>query len=374
MRIISIANQKGGCGKTTTAINLSAGLAKEGRKVLLIDLDPQGHAGIGLSVDILNLEGSIHDALGDADGVKSLLHDVIIVINDNLHIAPSTIGLSTFEQNLSGVSGRENRLREAIAGLDISYDYIIIDTPPNLGLLTFNSLMAATEVIVPIEMGLFSLHGITQLLNILEIINERTGQRKRIKVIPTMFDIRTRIAKEVLKEIEKHFYGKVFNTIINSSVRIREAAGHGKAICDYAKETKASENYMDLVMEVIAEEEYPEPVSIPETYYQRTNTGTRKFTVYAPGAQCVKLVGAFNDWSQDEDSLLERDEYGVWYKEMDLAPGVYQYKFLIDDTWEEDQYNPYFVRDAFGGKNSVVEVKEQGWVLDGKKWPMARTI
>ena len=113
-------------------------------------------------------------------------------------------------------------------------------------------------------------------------------------------------------------------------------------------------------MEVIADEEYLEPVSIDDTYYQRTSTGKRKFTVYAPGANCVKLVGAFNNWSQDKDSLLERDEYGVWYKEMDLAPGVYQYKFLIDDTWEEDQYNPYSVRNAFGGKNSIVEVKEEG--------------
>ena len=120
------------------------------------------------------------------------------------------------------------------------------------------------------------------------------------------------------------------------------------------------DNYMDLVREVIADEEYPEPVSIPETYYKRANNGKRKFTVYAPGAQCVKLVGAFNDWSQDEDSILECDEYGVWYKEMDLAPGVYQYKFLIDDIWEEDQYNPYFVKDAFGGKNSVIEVEEEG--------------
>ena len=359
MRVISIANQKGGCGKTTTAINLSAGLAYKGRKVLIIDMDPQGHAAMGLAVDSVNWERTVHDALGNAEGIKSQLDEVIVEINENLHIAPSTIELSTFEQNLSMIPGREIRLKKAIAGLHVSYDYIIIDTPPSLGLLTFNSLMAATEVFVPIEMGLFSLHGISRLFDILGIIKEKTNSEIRTKIIATMFDKRTRIAREVLKEIEENLNGASFNTVINSSVKIREAAGHGKSIFDYAKNTAAGENYMELVKEVMAEEGIPDIVKERESYYLPATTGKTRFIVHAPEAKCVKVVGAFNGWSQGEDSLLERDVDGFWSKEVYLAPGVYQYKFLIDDFWTEDQNNPRVARDSFGRTNSVIEVGKE---------------
>ena len=144
MRVISIANQKGGCGKTTTAINLSACLSLKRRKVLLIDLDPQGHSATGLNIDTDTLEKTVHDALGNAEGMKLALDDISIKVAENFDIAPSNIGLSTFEQNLSGIQGRETKLKEAIDGLYQIYDYVIIDCPPSLGLLTFNSLMAST--------------------------------------------------------------------------------------------------------------------------------------------------------------------------------------------------------------------------------------
>ena len=360
MRIISIANQKGGCGKTTTAINLSAGLARKGRNVLIIDLDPQGHAAMGLAVDVHNPERTIHDALGDPEGKKLPLSEVILKLNENLDIAPSGIGLSTFEQNLSMIPGREYRLKEAIAGLNRSYDYIIIDSPPSLGLLTFNSLMAATEVFVPVEMGLFSLHGISRLLDILGLIQEKVNREIRVKLIATMFDKRTRIARDVLKEIEKHFDGALFDTVINSSVVIREAAGHGMSIHDYAKNSKAGDNYMQLVREVMAEEEIPGIVKELEEEHQLARTEKIKFAVHAPEAHSVKIAGIFNGWSQGDDSLLERHEDGVWSKEVFLAPGVYQYKFLIDDVWTEDRNNPYVVRDEFGGRNSIIEVTREG--------------
>jgi chromosome partitioning protein len=360
MRIISIANQKGGCGKTTTAINLSAGLAHEGRKVLLIDLDPQGHAAMGLAIDGDHLEKTVLDVLGDAEGTQSALDEVIVKVNNNFDIAPSNIELSLFEQKLSMIPGRENRLKEAIAGLYRSYHYIIIDCPPSLGLLTFNALMAATEVFIPIEMGLFSLHGTSRLLEILDLIREKTDRETRVKVIATLFDRRTRIAKEVLKEIEDHFENSMFKTVIGSSVKLREAAGHGRSIVDYAKKSKACNDYMGLAKEVMADEKIPGLAIKREGSSLHSDSGIMEFSVRAPKANCVKVVGTFNNWSQNEDCLLERHEDGFWSKEVRLTPGVYQYKFLIDDIWAEDQNNPRVVEDAFGGRNSVIVVREGG--------------
>ena len=155
---------------------------------------------------------------------------------------------------LSGIPGRETRLKETIEGLYQHYDYIIIDCPPSLGLLTFNSLMASLEVFIPIEMGLFSLHGTGKLLEILDLVRKKTAHEIRVKVIATMFDGRTRIAKEILEDMEKHFRSSMFQTVINSNVKLREAAGFGKSIVDYARKSIGYRDYMALAKEVLAEE------------------------------------------------------------------------------------------------------------------------
>jgi chromosome partitioning protein len=358
MRVISIANQKGGCGKTTTAINLSACLAVKGRKVLLIDLDPQGHSAMGLGIDTDRLEKTVHDALGNAEGMELALDDVSVKVAENFDIVPSNIGLSTFEQNLSMIKGRETRLKEAIEGLYQVYDYIIIDCPPSLGLLTFNSLMASTEVFIPIEMGLFSLHGTGKLLQILDLVWEKTEHEMRVKVIATMFDGRTRIAKEVLKDIKDHFKGSVFRTVINANVKLREAAGFGESIVDYARKSKGCTDYMALAKEVLTEEKRPGVVKSVKQEEQPLQPTNRKmeFFFHAPEASRVQIVGNFNNWTQSESYYMERQEDGSWSKEILLEPGMYQYKFLVDNEWMEDQNNPNVVEDPFGGKNSIIEV------------------
>jgi chromosome partitioning protein len=159
MKVISIANQKGGCGKTTTAINLSACLAFKGRQVLLIDMDPQAHSSMGLNIITKESEKSVYQALYSPDGKRVTLADVTVQIADGFEFVPSNIRLSVFEQQLSMVPGRENRLKETINELYKNYDYILIDCPPSLGLLTFNSLMSSDQVIIPIDMGFFSLYG-----------------------------------------------------------------------------------------------------------------------------------------------------------------------------------------------------------------------
>ena len=357
MRIVSIANQKGGCGKTTSAINLSACLAHKGRKVLLIDMDPQGHSAIGLNINIDELEKTVLNTLCNSNDAKVVLNDVTIQVDDNFDIAPSNISLSTFEQHLSMVQGRETKLKEAIDGLYQIYDYIIIDCPPSLGLLTFNSLIASTEVIVPIEMSLFSLHGISRLLEIVTLVREKTGHEIRIKVIATMYDKRTRISKEVLQDIKNHFKDSMFRTVVNTNVKLKEAASFGRSIVDYDQKAKGFSDYMALAEEVIAEEKVLGIGLVKQTKpFPLPTMVEKQFFYHAPKANRVKIVGTFNNWKPSEESLMERKKDGTWSKRIYLAPGTYQYRFLIDDVWVEDQNNFYQVDNAFGGKNSVVEI------------------
>jgi MinD-like ATPase involved in chromosome partitioning or flagellar assembly len=283
---------------------------------------------------------------------------VAIQVAENFYIAPSNLGLSTLEQHLSKTQGRETRLKEAIEGLNQNYDYIIMDCPPSLGLLTFNSLMASTEVIIAIDMGFFSLHGTNRLLEIINLLRIKTGLGIRIKVVATMFDKRTRIAGEILQNIKDHFKDSIFLTVINSNVKLKEAASFGKSIVDYEKRSSGYRDYMALAEEVVAEEKIPGIVkSVEQKKPLSEPTKIKKqFLFRAPEAKSVKIVGNFTSWLPTNDYLMERNEDGTWSKAIDLAPGKYQYRFIVDDRWVEDQDNPDTVDNPFGGKNSLLEI------------------
>ncbi len=359
MRIIAIANQKGGCAKTTTAINLSACLALKGQKVLLIDMDPQGHSSTGLGIKTDELEKTIYDVLCCSPVPEKMLDDVTIQVAESFHIAPSNLILSVIEQNLFTTQGRETRLKEAIESLVQDYDYIMIDCPPSLGLLTFNSLMASTEVFIAIDMGFFSLHGTGKLLEIINMVQDKTGHSIRVKVIATMYDRRTRIAREILQDIKNHFEDSMFLTVIHSNVKLKEAASFGKSIVDYGKGSQGLRDYMALAQEVISEENIPGIQKAPkqrEALSPPSKT-KRQFFIHAPKANDVRIVGSFSNWIPTDDYSMERMENGTWTKTIALAPGKYQYRFVVDDVWTEDHNNPNSVENPFGDRNSLIEVR-----------------
>jgi len=261
MRIISVINQKGGCGKTTTAINLSACLSQSKRRVLLIDLDAQGHASLGLN---LNPE-EINDGMTEVLTHGAFLDDVICeAIRPNLDVAPANISLSAIEQLLAGAAQKERRLRTAIEKMRRTYDYVVIDSPPNLGILTFNALRASALSIVPVDMGFFSLHGLAKLKETIDVIARHTGHELALRALATRVDDRMRFTQAVLKDLQRHFEGNVFSARIRNNVRLREASRHGMPIGEYEPLSQGASDYQAVALEVIAMEQDREDTPLSE--------------------------------------------------------------------------------------------------------------
>jgi chromosome partitioning protein len=335
MKIIAIANHKGGCGKTTTAINLSACLSLKGKKVLLIDLDPQAHASIGLNVEVDDLEKTMYDLMTDP---HVNFKDIIISIDDNLDIAPSHVLLNAVEQKLAGTMDRDKQLQHKILGIRGRYDYIIIDCPPSLGLLTFNALTACRELIVPIETSCFSLHGVGKLMEAVLLIREKSHHEIKVKALATNFDRRTAFAKEVLKNIEENFGKNLFSTVIRSNVSLREAASFGQPITHYCQNSTGFMDYRSLCQDLLA--------------------GNKTIVAYKDtSAQKVQIAGDFNGWKPEQGTFNEREIDGMWFKALKLDPGAYQYRLVIDGKWQNDPNNPKYVINEYGEKNSILTVR-----------------
>ena len=216
MRTIASVNQKGGCGKTTVSINLASALAEKGMRTLLVDMDPQSHCAVGLAVPEEQVEQSIYDVpISTSRNEPIRLSEILWQIGEKLDLAPASIDLSAFEQQMSGIAERERCLKTVLAEAENNYDFAIIDCPPAVGLLTFNALAAATEVVVPVETGYFALHGLSKQLETLSILCERCNHHVDVRVLASMYDIRTKMAREVLSELRNHFGDKMFKTIIN---------------------------------------------------------------------------------------------------------------------------------------------------------------
>lgn len=252
MRSIALLNQKGGVGKTTTTANLGACLAALGRKVLAIDMDPQANLSVHLGVDIHNLQNSVYSLImGTCSPSEVILHTA----NIGLDIIPSTIDLSGAEIELVGIVGRETVLKEYLGDSINTYDYVLIDCPPSLGLLTINVMTFVNELFIPVQTEFFALQGVRKLLDTYEIVKKRLNHNLEITgVILCMYSSRARLCNEVVEKIREYFDEKVFDTIVRKNIKLSESPSHGKPVITYAPDSHGSEDYMSLAKEVVKRE------------------------------------------------------------------------------------------------------------------------
>ncbi|HFX3810832.1 TPA: ParA family protein [Enterococcus faecium] len=252
-QIISVANQKGGVGKTTTTVNLGACLASLGKKVLLVDMDAQGNATSGVGIRKPDVTRDIYDVL-----VNELPIDeaTLITEHENLSIVPATLQLAGAEIELTSMMARESRLKGSLAEVSSQYDYILIDCPPSLGHLTINSFTASDLILIPVQCEYYALEGLSQLLNTVRLVQKHFNPELEIEgVLLTMYDARTNLGNEVVEEVRKYFREKVYETIIPRNIRLSEAPSHGKPIIDYDPRSRGAEVYQALAKEVVSREE-----------------------------------------------------------------------------------------------------------------------
>lgn len=408
MRTIAIINQKGGCGKTTTSINLAACLARLGQKTLLVDMDPQGHCAVGLAVPEEQIERTIYDCLAEErDGKTAKVNEIVWQIASDFDLAPANLRLAAFEQVFAGRPGREERLARALEAVAPNYQWCIVDCPPSVGLLTFNALRACHEAIVPVETGFFSLHGLTKMLETLDLMREKCHRDIQIRILPTLYDTRTKLAREVLSELRTRFRDHLMQSAVNFNTKLKEAASFGQPITEYDPGSRGYKDFVNLARELMGQRPVEAPaategMSRPAELVQRAkqlaqlaNVQFGRVTAAAAPAEAdaespapektteqkieefygakqvgeevvfcarfedakkVLIAGDFNNWSPMSTPLATNGRPGVWSTALPLPPGRYRYRFVVDGAWVTDPHNQYTERNDFGELNNIIEV------------------
>lgn len=365
MQVIAVANQKGGCGKTTTSIHFSACLAHLQKKVLLIDLDPQGHSTCGLGVQAEKLPHSLYDLLNPNTDFIPPFSQVVISLTPHLSLLPSYVILGAIEEELANMPNKEKKLKAMLQKAEqegAAFDYVVIDCPPNLGILTYNALEVAQDVIIPIEPSFFSLHGLAKISETLRYLNKKREVPIHDHALLTLFDSRTCFAKEVYDEVKNHFQERLFNAIIHESVSFKEAASAGQSIVEYAPDSQAFKDYFNLAVEYLERDwgrRLPEQQLgwkniMRYRYGPRPVIGGVLFQAFAKGAKSVELVGDFNNWIPEP--MIHREESGLWQIIAPVSKKKCRYKFIVDGEWQVDPYQPFKVENHFGCFDSYLEV------------------
>lgn len=355
MRRIAIANQKGGCGKTTTAVSLALCLKDLGQRVLLADMDPQGSATQCLHPDKESIAHTIYDLLVDSDSLP--VSAVINEIDPCLALLPSNVVLSTAEQMLAGKEEREVRLKRILDRLDSDFDFVVIDSPPNIGLLTFNVLMAADEVIIPVDPSLFSLQGVGRVTEALELLENVNGHSATYRVLATMYDSRTRISRELLSTLRTRYKDTCFATIIRNNVTLKESTGYGVPITHY-RSSRGFYDYRSLANELLGKDPTQRAIEIDtvENFLApRRIGGGVLFSYMDDQAETVTVEGDFNSWDGSSDVLLDVDGRGLWQRVVILRPGRYRYRFVADGQPSADPNNS---RTEYVEAKGIVSVTE----------------
>jgi chromosome partitioning protein len=359
MRTIAIVNQKGGCGKTTTTVNLGGALEADGHRVLIVDLDPQAHATLALGVDPDELDENLYEVLAEPGG-ESELSSVLVHVSERMDLAPSSIVMSALEQKLASErqDARTERLKLALEGIGPAYDFVLIDCPPNVGLLTFNALRAAQEVIIPLEASFFAIDGVQKLLETIALLSDRIGNDLEVRILPTLYDGRTRFARQTLGDIRELFKDLCFDAVIRQNVKLREAARSGLPISRYAPSANGARDYAAVAIEV---EACPPSLTDP-LLGEDTLPELREVMIRFADNQAgdVRIAGDFNGWVPDKGvrSVIEAESGArVWTKILQLPPGTYQYRYVVDGEWREDPGNNNSAPSPTGRVNSVLVVR-----------------
>lgn len=361
MNVIAFSNQKGGCGKTTTAINVAASLAALGQRTLLVDLDPQAHATFGLGIRSDKLEYTMYNVMTQGTDKRCFLERAILPLDTNLDLAPSHILLSTIEQEFAHKDESVSKLHEVLGSLTFPYDYVLIDCPPSLGFLTFNALRVSGTVIVPIELSSFSLMGVSKLISMIELIRVKMQHAPKVLALATMVDKRTRFSRYMLEQLQEAFGEGVLSSHVHRTVVVKESQAKGVPLLSFNAKCQGAIDHLLLTQEILTKvgadvsKSESEARLLPDRPDRRSLM--KEFLLKGQGARDVHLVGDFNNWSINEQSRLWLTEEGVWQKRVMLDPGRYRYKYVIDGLWVNDPENNSFEPNPYGGVDSVLDIE-----------------